>query len=286
MLYSHRFHAPPLAGAEIALHRAIGKSLVVRRVRIRGLVHDERLLAAPMRADRSRITVLLDGELTAFVGERVHRFQPGGFVASSRLTLPLRAATHLTLEIDWDPGGVGGALRQEVIRGTLSPEALARAGQLSEALTTRPLDESAAVAALVALEGDGLPFAPDRLQPELAHASPEDQRLMDALDDALCRLEQSPDTDDLAGALGCTRRTLTRRLRRLAKHHRMYERAEDWRTERDFYRGLVAMMFLSHPDATTKSVARLLGYRFAEALCHAFRRAGLPSPGRVRSALG
>ncbi len=65
----------------------------------------------------------------------------------------------------------------------------------------------------------------------------------------------------------------------------MYERADDWRSERDFYRGLIATMFLSHPDATTTMVSRMLGYRSSEALCHAFRRAGLPSPGNVQKRL-
>lgn len=286
LLYSHRSHAPPLAGAEIALDRAIGERVVFRRFSIGELVHDERLLSAPMRPDRSRLTLMLEGRLTSFAGERAHELARGDYIACARLgSVRSRSSAGVMLEIDWDPGGVGGELAPELVLGTLPPGALERTEALSEALTRRPLDAAVARAALESLRAQGLPFEPDALEAELAAGSAEDQRVMAALDAVLCRLDQSPDTQDFVTALGCTRRTLTRRLRRLAERHRMYERAEDWRSERDFYRGLVAMMLLSHPDATTQSVARMLGYRSPQALCHAFRRARLPSPGRVRRAL-
>jgi AraC-like DNA-binding protein len=286
VLYSRRSHAPALTGAEILLDRAIGERVVLRRVLIRGLIHDERLLAAPMRPDRSRLTVLLEGDLTAFVRDAPRPLGRGSFVASTRLgAVPMRGGTSLTLEIDWDPGGVAGTLAADVLEGMVSASTLDRLDALGDALATRPLSPAAVGAAFDALASEGLPFDSSALVPELTAADADDQRVMDALDTALCRIEQSPDTEDFVTALGCTRRTLTRRLRRLAELHRMYERAEDWRSERDFYRGLVAMLLLSHPEATTATVARMLGYRSAAALCHAFRRAGLPSPGRVRSAL-
>ncbi len=282
MLYSQRRHAPDLCGAEIGLYRAIGDRVVFRRVDIRGLIHDERLLMAPLRVERLRLTVVLMGELCAYVGGTERTLRPGEYIATRIGAMRTRGETSVTFELDWDPGSIGGALASLRTEGALTARSRTSLERLGEALSTRPLLAEAARDALAALAEQGLPFDPAALAPELGPADPADQRLMDALDAALCRLERSPDTEDLVRELGYTRRTLARRLRGLAQRHRMYERADDWRTERDFYRGLVATMFLSHPDATTASIARMLGYRSPAALCHAFKRAGLPSPGSVR----
>lgn len=288
MIYSHRSHAPDLAGASISLDRAIGESVLIRAVEIRGLVQDERLLGSPMGSHRSRLTVLLAGDATVFAGDQPLVLAPGGFVASSRIgATRSRAANCRILEIDWDSGWAGGGvLESDLVRGTLSEPTLARLEQFARALGAPELAPAPALAAFRALARDGLPFDLRALERELTPSALDDRRVMDALDTVLCRLEHSPDTQDLIALLGFTRRTLSRRLRQLSECYRMDAGAYDWRSERDVYRGIVAAMFLSHPDATTIGVSRMLGYRSAEALCHAFRRAGLPSPGRVRRALG
>ena len=106
---------------------------------------------------------------------------------------------------------------------------------------------------------------------------------MSALEDALCSLGKSPQLVDLE-APGRSRWTLTRTL------HELYARyglsgmggATDWRSIRDFRRLRLAQVMMTHRRASTREIARFVGYGSPDAMCHAFAKAGFVSPGRMR----
>src|SRR6202012_4403059 len=113
------------------------------------------------------------------------------------------------------------------------------------------------------------------------------QRVIDALDGALSRLDLHPQSIDFEARLGCSRWTLTRLL------HDVHTRygvcgiggGTDWRSVRDFARLQGARILSTHQGAPLGAIARSVGYRSPEAMCHAFANAGLPSPGQVRRAI-
>jgi AraC-like DNA-binding protein len=292
VLVSHRHHAPPLADAKIELDRVIGAHLVLRRVMMRKLIQDERVMVAPRPERRSRLLVVLSGRVLAFANGRSWELEARSVIALDRLSdLRTRGSAH-TLEIDWDAGSAAGQqLCSNLELGRLAPPTMTALESLSTTLRsvrTEMTDaiEPAVARALSALGAEGFPLRENALDEALARPRAADQKLWTALDRALTRLEISPDTQDIVADLGWSRRTLARRLRGLDQRYHIYGDAGiDWRSQRDWYRLLVASMFLSHPESTTRAVSRMVGYRSPEALCHAFARAGLPSPGAIREAV-
>jgi len=291
VLVSHRHHTPPLDGTQIELDRVIGRHCVLRRVSMRGVIQDERVMVAPAPERRSRLLTVFSGRLLAFANGRAREIGPGEMIAVERLTeLRIRGAGH-TFEIDWDPNSVAGRTTNTAFElGRLGASSLAALETLSSTVAALRVDEPAGLEialerAIDALAAEGLPLAADDVAAALGPHSTDEQATWSAIDRALCRLDESPDVEDVVGYLGSNRRTLARRLSRLDRQYRIYgDAGVEWRAQRDTYRLLVGSIFLSHPDATTNGVARLLGYRSPEALCHAFANAGLPSPGAIREA--
>ena len=126
----------------------------------------------------------------------------------------------------------------------------------------------------------------DRWEEPLSAEDPSDQAWSSAIDAALSDLAGGPASADLERRVAKSRYTVSRRSREFhGKFGLTGLSGPEWRSVRDFYRLLVGTIVMGHPDAGTREVAGLLGYRSAEAFCHAFANAGLPSPGRVRDTL-
>jgi hypothetical protein len=286
MLVSHRHHTPALPDVRLELDRAIGEHLVLRRVRLEGLVHDERLFGATPPRGRSRLLIVLSGQVHAFVDGNTITLSSGEAIATSSISeLRTRSDSAHTLELDWDPDSVVGR-RSSDGHSRLGRSTLEQAHELSRALAdTTPSERQSLVRStkrvLAALSSEGLPLDPDGVESALAASHALDQMLFSAVDRALSRLENSPDTLDVVSELDWSRRTLSRRMARMNQRYQVHT-SGDWRSQRDFYRLLLGSLLLSHPSATTAGVARSLGYRSPEALCHAFSNAGLPSPGSIR----
>lgn len=125
-------------------------------------------------------------------------------------------------------------------------------------------------------------------EPNAEDADVVGQKYMATVDTMLTNLEASPDASDWERASGATRRTLTRQTHSVHQRYGLsgLHGQTDWRSVRDFHRLLIGTIFLTHESASVASVARALGYRAPGALCHAFARAGLPPPGKIRTLVG
>ena len=270
----------------MGIHRAILPALVLRTVRIEGLSFDERMAVAPMRESRSRLCFVLEGELWAFHAGRVLHLTAGDLLTVPAIgAVRTRSDDLVVLELDFDSSGLECSAPQVVQPNAALIESAGQFSGLLASRRTRLGDLSrAARALLAAFEGAGLPLVPKCFD-SAGLVSEAERTLLAAIDNSLERLADHPDVADLEGFTGWSRRTVHRHLRAFSDKYRMYQGSQDWRARRDFYRRLVALFYLSHPDASTKNVYALVGYRSASALCHAFRNAGLPPPNQVRSRL-
>lgn len=291
VLGSHRRHAPA-PGVRIELDRALWPTWIVRRVKLAGVAHDERVTSAIGRgtADRrARLTIVLSGRLEVEVGERGFELAAGDLLLVPRIAqIAARGGEHEVLEIDWDHDAPPGTTAvRAVVQGRLGSTAREGARSIARALELRAVDRpEALLEAVRALSSEGLPLDPRGVSDDVgagqAVASADDQRLMDALDATLSDLREGPAVVTLEDQLGWSRRTVSRRTTDL--HVRYGLSGADgpsWRAMRDFYRILVGTVLASNPAFTTTSLASTLGYGSPEALCHAFANAGLPSPSSI-----
>lgn len=276
---------------EVVQHRANLTGLVVRHVRLRGLVDDERLLAPTLGrgtdAARARAQVALAGRSAAIVDGEPREIAPGSAILVApleRLASVTIAGETSTVEIDWDVPP--GASFDE--RVALGPKELAATIDVAMCLArarTEPMPFAAAARALLGrLVARALPFD---VPPSAAFALDADgQASMDAFERALACMSARPQLVDLEARAGGSRWTLTRRV------HALYERyglcgvggSTDWRSVRDFRRLRLARILMTHARATTREIASSVGYASPDAMCHAFARAGLGSPGSARAA--
>jgi AraC-like DNA-binding protein len=287
VIVSHRRHA--WNDAAIELDRALFSNAVFRRVRLAGVVDDERLLPTSIGRGipgrRTRLHVVLTGRATAWAGGQCWELGPGdALVVRPVATLVGRSSDGESLEMDWD--SLTDAPLVEHLR--VSPRLLVSSAALSAALADLAAPD--AVARLVkagrdflrvaAADGLDTPIDPD----ELATSGPDAQRLMHVIDGALSQLHTNPSTVDLETTLAVSRRTLTRHVRRVHTAYGLCGLGDgvDWKSIRDFYRLRVASILMSNPRAGTREIARAVGYGSPDAMCHAFAHVGLPSPGRVR----
>ncbi len=292
MLLSYRRHAPRLLpGAEISVARLVSEHWVVRCTRGEGLVQDERLLMNPQPPGRSKLLVVLRGRCTVFVGDDAHELTVGQAVAVRDLdSLRLRSTSGLeTLEFDWSPGrGFGPEPGARLECGAVGATTLHALRSLREGMHTGRTDAGlfeGLTRGLGALRSEGLGVDERRIEPVAEPASEPvpTQRVLSLVDRTLSRLDQNPDAEEMASEMGQTRRTLHRHLQAMAGRNLLV--TGEWRAQRDQYRLLLATVYLSHPAATARLVARLVGYRSAEALCHALARQGLPAPMQLRREL-
>jgi AraC-like DNA-binding protein len=97
------------------------------------------------------------------------------------------------------------------------------------------------------------------------------------------RLHMSPTISELTDLAGVSSRQVSRDLDKLFETFGI--RGEGWRATMLQWRLRMAAMLLSAERAQVNEVASFVGYGSTEAMAHAFRDAGLPSPSEVRSAL-
>jgi AraC-like DNA-binding protein len=290
--FSHRHHHFAQLGGKILLDRLITPSYVLRRCELDGFLHDERLSARALgygtKSDRARLVVMLEGRGEFTAGAAQVELGPGeALLVSSVDALTQRGATAVQLELDWDPDGVlGGAPEPGWTRFRLAPAERKTLAALAQALgpgAFRPDFGATTDAALSALESLGLPLRPGGWRAPLLAEDPSDQSWADAIDAALSDLGAGPASTDLERRLAKSRSTVSRGSKAFHDKLRLTGLSGPaWRSVRDFYRLLVGTIVMGHPEARTQEVAHLLGYRSAEAFCHAFAHAGLPSPGLVR----
>jgi AraC-like DNA-binding protein len=290
MILSHQRWA--WGDAEVARDRALWPTWTLRRIEFRGVLDDERALLETIgrgvEVSRASLTVVLDGVLGVWSGHRLRDLRRG----EALLVAPLGSAPgcnlggirDVALELEWSCATAPIPLTPF----RLSEAAFEAAAELAEALHGARADESARLTAMaddflrrVGALGIAVPggASPDAAQPHV-------QRVMSATDDILCRLDACPQATDLESRLGCSRWTVTRLFHQLHSGYAMYgvDGGTDWRSIRDYHRLRIARMLMTHPRAGTASIARHVGYRSPEAMCHAFAHAGLPSPGSLRDA--
>jgi AraC-like DNA-binding protein len=252
-------------------------------MRSRGLVTDfanlNRAIPFLQRlADRSKINVVLSGEGRVDARDGATTLQAGE-LASSASDASTEAHTGDLLTIEWSPRVLGAAQGKSVGFRRLSVSDTERMAQLATELEG-PARCLAIQEILELLRAQGIALGPVSLA-ELMESEPEAcqlQLLQSALSERLTALHEFPTLEEVSAKLGWDQRRVHRRLTRLRQTY-----AVVWLHWREFVhqaRMLRAMQLLSVPAATTELVARLSGFRAPSALCHAFARADLPSPGR------
>jgi AraC-like DNA-binding protein len=285
MLLSRRRHlGPQQSRAEVG--RAITPHWLARSVVLNGLTQDERLTYAALRQDvarpRARIIAVLAGEChttSSAPGAELVTLRAGTvFFAEPGKTLLSRVSHAEVLELEWD-GDSGCASGTGTVK--LAPRVLEKAHALHTAL--RNEERHAAIAAHVEAFVAGLEALGIEAQVAAHATTVADQRLMNAVDGQLSQLAAAPMLVDLSAALHTSERSLTRRILALHEQHQLTGRGRTWRAQRDMYRLIMASLFATEPNITQRELAALSGYGSVEALDHAFRNAGLPSPRLLRS---
>jgi AraC-like DNA-binding protein len=288
VIFSHQRVASGAVGA--SAYRALSQAWVIRLVELKGVMDDERLgspaVGRGIEEARARLTLVLAGRLCVWARDRAWELGAG----EGALVVPLSLMSSaggpcVVVELDW-------ALDSQVPSASflrLSPGLSGSAWEVARALGAAGSGEGAppfarAAAGLTArLRAAGIDVP---LHRGVEHDA-AGQRVIDALDGALSRLDLHPQSVDLEARLGCSRWTLTRVLHQF---HTTYGvcgigGGTDWRSVRDFARLQGARILSTQEGASLGAVARSVGYRSTEAMCHAFANAGLPSPGQVRRSI-
>jgi AraC-like DNA-binding protein len=280
-----RYAAPELD----ALHEAVDVRVPFLRVsfyRSHNVAVDYALLqqASPFlhRLRRPQLAILLAGSGRFEEGGRRAWLRGGQVVAadeSKGSTEAYAGADCACLCLSWDPAVLGapiaGGFAVETLSGRDRSRLQGAAVRLGDA---RPADAMTEVLSI--LRSLGVPFAKLEAADLAAHSADADSSTLHAaVATTLSRLEQRPALEDLAATLGWNHRFVHRRLSTLAEAYSLPWR--HWREALHQARLLHAMRLLSAPGATTELVARLTGFRAPAALCHAFAKASLPSPGTL-----
>lgn len=227
---------------------------------------------------RSAITILLEGE-GRFEERRARAWLTPGTLAISdqraRGTEAFAGPVSSYLVLEWDPRIHGAAAPSEFRTSRLDARDLERLRRLALDLEG-PDPTSATLSVLAILRANGLPLAPVAAGDLADRTTAADRALTAAVQTRLSRLEAHPALEDVVADLGWTSRHVNRRLGALAKTYGVPW--EHWRKSLHLARMLAALRLLS-VGATTELVSRKTGFRSPAALCHAFAKAGLPSPG-------
>lgn len=171
----------------------------------------------------------------------------------------------------------------KTILGVLSRGALRSARTLHDALTqtTAPRSlERAHDAFVSALRAGGVPLPEARVLRQ--HVGQGDRALSEALGASLSMTAGNPAIVDVASVLARAERTTRRKLSEVAAEYGLaYPR---WQTLRQRWRLALAALMLTLPDVTPDDVRREVAFASTATLCHALRRAGLPSPRAIQRA--
>ncbi len=254
----------------------------------RNVASDYALLqrAAPFvdHLKRPQLVVLIDGY--ARLDERGTRlwYEPGTLMLSDASRGGLDAfggATSRWLVLDWDPAVMGAPFTGEPRATVLSPGDVARLSRAADGLSgARAAEAVTCILSIVRANGfDFAAISPGDLEREADHG---DARIHAAVVRQLSNLQSRPAIVDLAADLGAGERRLHRHIAAIAARYRLPW--AHWRAALHHTRLLQAIRLLAAPGATTEIVARVAGFRAPSALCHAFDKGGLPSPGALARA--
>ncbi len=144
------------------------------------------------------------------------------------------------------------------------------------ALASGTSHEQSHRALLERLAGSGVPLTVERLLAATASPTPRADELAAALSATLSQSGTRPALLDLATKSSLSERTARRLLPRTAEAYGFAFRG--WRPLRRAFTTAVACLLLTIPAATPAFVSHRTGFASAVGLCHALRRAGLPSP--------
>lgn len=267
-------------------YRAIDLRAPLLRVGVqsgRGIASDYGLLdrATPFVREVRRVclSVLLEGDGRFDEGDRRVWLRPGDAVlseASRGGTEAYAGPRSRVLVIEWAAGALGrGATASDVVRlGARDRAALASAAEGLDG----PRPVQAVLEILSVLRSAGVALERVELGDLAGVSDAQDHALARALDGPLSNLATFPAIDDVGDELGWSQRLVHRRVAALA---RRYGFAFDtWRALLHHLRLAMALR-LASAGATTELIAKKTGYRSPVALCHAFAKAGLPSPGAL-----
>jgi hypothetical protein len=253
----------------------------------RNVTNDYALLgrAIPVahRQTRPQISILLSGAgRTDENGRRVW-MEAGDFVVSDggaeRGGSGAYSGTDLRqLLVEWDPTVFGLAYDRAFEASSVSQSDRSRLEQAALRAVCEETSPSGIVELLAVLRSIGLPL--ERVDARgLGPAPAALYALHRSVAARLSNLQDFPSIDDVAGDLNWNQRRIHRAIKSLGEAYGL--QWSDWRTGLHIYRMLSATRLVSIPGATTELVARLTGFRSPTSLCHAFAKAGLPSPGAL-----
>lgn len=281
LLLRHQFSLPSI-GAVFSQHELRSEDLVLCSTLFEGGKFDQvRGLPSGQRDRWSKAVVLLEGHVLS----RGALLRPGDTIISRDWDdYPMRALEPRTryLLLSWRhgragdrPGSSGVSRDRQTLCAARTLVAALDAGQdsVSDAL-------NALTAALAALDIGLSPQAPR----EAPNVEPRHRSVALALQAALFPLRAQPMVVDLCSSVGLGERQMQRLL--VDYFQRYYVTAPGWR---QFVYGMrleVGVFLASNSRATSDLLARALGFASPGALCHAFHRAGLPSPQAIRRELG
>jgi hypothetical protein len=184
------------------------------------------------------------------------------------------------LVIDWEACAVGAAIHNPFRVEAIEPRDLQRIDDASQMLAGPRAAEAVGVI-LCVLRSWGLDLAQDiDLGSTLEEAA--DARLYAACGAQLASLAARPAIQDLVDELESNERQVHREIQRIARRYALP--FAHWRGALHQARLVQALRLLAAPGATTERVARLTGFRAPSALCQAFAKGGLPSPGVLAQA--
>jgi AraC-like DNA-binding protein len=234
---------------------------------------------------RPQLTIMLEGYGRFDENGRREWLRPGVIAVSDQGqagTDAFAGATCRWLVLDWDPAAVGAPYVHGVRVEPVAPRDLARLDEASRRLAG-PHAAQAASEIVSLLRAWGLALAPIASRDiEAAAEDAVDGRIQGAFAERLSNLGAHPGISDLVAELGTSERQLSRRIGRIARRYGLPW--THWRAALHHTRLLQALRLLAAPGATTEKVARLTGFRAPTALCHAFEKGGLPSPGVLAAA--
>ncbi len=243
-----------------------------------GLLHR----ATPFAQFQSRaaITVILEGSGRFEERSRRAFLETGSLSISDQRNHGTEAfvgPTSSYFVFEWEPRELGVPAPSEFATTRLSARDVARLRELVPGLEG-PTPARTTLEIMDVLRANGLPLARIDEGYLADRTTPEERALSAAIAKYLGRLEDFPAIEEVSAELGWSSRHVSRRIAELAKRHAFPW--ESWRASLHQARILAALR-LASVGATTELIARKTGFRSPTALCHAFSKAGLPSPGAL-----
>lgn len=242
-----------------------------------------RALPIAHRQTRPQISILISGEARADENGKRVWLGAGDFTVSDGgakrgASGAYSGGTLRQLLVEWDPAVFGVAYDRDLEANSVS--AKDRSGLEAAALRaiSEPTSADGMIEVVDLLRAIGLPL--ERMDAgELRPGSAITRALHQSIAQHLSNLQRFPSIDDVANDLRWNQRRIHRAIKALGETYVLHW--SDWRTVLHIHRMMSATRLLSAPGATTEMVARLTGFRSPTSLCHAFAKAGLPSPGTL-----